>query len=849
MGPSFWVLLSFRPCYPECLGAVVPNFRQILKSRLNPQNHPDRYGMMRSLLTTPYAQGFEMRRTLFVLALLSLAGTWGTSSAVAQQRPAYSGKKSTLVDQLDEFGRKLIDGVFPLPRKPAPQSPAPPTTPWQSDSFRIPYESNSPAPGGAKSTSSNRPVSTRAGGGTSTSTGSASEQHPRLPRSASSAYKPDRQQGTSESGGRQHSAASSVMPPLHERLKYLRESAFPDVEEKDSKKKDVPATQPKVTGSKPEAGSGPAKSLSTAADIQRSAASSKRAAKAPLVESRPAVAEPRIASRSVVAGSGESGLSPSQPAAKKPTPAPAPSSEAARPSESGDDSASDDNVLFTRQSPILAVETLGPRRITVGKESVYELTIRNSGQVAAEQVVVTIDLPTWAEVLGAEATRGETTSPISGQDVAFSWRVGRVGAASKEKLVLRIVPRQSGPLDLAVKWASTPVGSQAMIEVQEPKLQMRIEGPREVLHGESEVYRLELVNSGTGDAEAVEISLAPVGTGNNTPARHRLGTVKAGEKKVIEVELTARQAGSLAIKVDARGDGVEAHLIEEIVVLQPALQIDIQSPEFQYVGTEATYRIRVSNPGTAAAKNVAVTASIPAGARYVSGAAGAHVSPEETSVTWALGVLEVGEEETLELTCGLGREGLSRLEVVSSAKGGLTTSKQATVKVEAIADLELDVTDPSGPVPVGSEATYQVRVHNRGTKSAEEVEVVAYFSQGIEPISVRGGRHRTAPGQVLFDKISSLAAGQDVEFEIKAKAETAGNHICRVEVYCKPLDTRLVSEETTHFYGGTQPSRHEPSSSVGRSDTAGPADESAPSGGGRLRTADQRPRLAPRKAQ
>jgi hypothetical protein len=126
-----------------------------------------------------------------------------------------------------------------------------------------------------------------------------------------------------------------------------------------------------------------------------------------------------------------------------------------------------------------------------------------------------------------------------------------------------------------------------------------------------------------------------------------------------------------------------------------------------------------------------------------------------------------------------------------------------------VADLTLDLSDPAGPVPVGSEAAYQVRVENRGTKSAEGVEVVVYFSEGIEPVAVEGARAQTAPGQVLFDKIPSLAPGQDLTLQIKAKAEKAGNHICRVEVHCKPLGVRLVSEETTRFYGDTSASQPE----------------------------------------
>jgi uncharacterized repeat protein (TIGR01451 family) len=503
----------------------------------------------------------------------------------------------------------------------------------------------------------------------------------------------------------------------------------------------------------------------------------------------------------------------------------------------------DGSLLFTRQSPILSVETMGPRRIMVGKESAYAVTLRNSGQVAADQVVVTVALPDWADVLGTEMSKGTAVSPEpGGTDAGVRWDIGRVGAKEAEKLALRIVPRQSQPFDLAVQWDYTPAVSQAMIEVQEPKLEMRLEGPREVLFGQSEVYRLELANSGTGDAEEVEITLMPIGTGEGVPATHKVGTIEAGQKKAIEVELTARQTGTLTIQVDARGDGgVVARVAHEVAVRRPALAIEVQAPSLQYVGTDATCLIRVSNPGTASAENVAVTATIPPGAEYVSSTAEGRLATDQKTVTWALENLDVGAETTLELTCNLGRPGLSRLEVTSSAAGGLTASREATVRVEAIADLELDVVDPAGPIPVDSEAIYQVRVRNRGTKSAEQVEVVAYFSHGIEPTAAEGGRYQTSPGQVAFESIPSLAAGKEVSLKIKAKAEAAGNHVCRVEVYCKPLGARLVSEETTYFYGGPGAAKQGPTSQSANVDS--------PVGDQPIRTADQRPTPAPPKGE
>ena len=68
----------------------------------------------------------------------------------------------------------------------------------------------------------------------------------------------------------------------------------------------------------------------------------------------------------------------------------------------------------------LNVQTLGPRRIVVGKEAVYEVTIQNSGEVAADDVVVFVGLPEWAGVAGAVASVGDTHPVPQGRAEPFS---------------------------------------------------------------------------------------------------------------------------------------------------------------------------------------------------------------------------------------------------------------------------------------------------------------------------------------------------------------------------------------------------------------------------------------------
>ena len=98
---------------------------------------------------------------------------------------------------------------------------------------------------------------------------------------------------------------------------------------------------------------------------------------------------------------------------------------------------------------------------------------------------------------------------------------GRLAANGKERLVLRIIPRESKPFDLAVRWDYKPVASQAMIEVQEPKVAMRLEGPREVHYGRREVFTLKLANTGTGDAENVVVALTPMARATISRSRRR----------------------------------------------------------------------------------------------------------------------------------------------------------------------------------------------------------------------------------------------------------------------------------------------------------------------------------------
>ncbi|HEY1601523.1 MAG TPA: hypothetical protein VGG64_18120 [Pirellulales bacterium] len=450
-------------------------------------------------------------------------------------------------------------------------------------------------------------------------------------------------------------------------------------------------------------------------------------------------------------------------------------------------------------SASISVETIGPRKISVGKEAKYKLVLKNSGAVSARDVVVTVVLPDFAEVVNSKGSTGDTEPAASGDGLC--WKLGMLAAQGREELTLDIVPRKSQPFELGVRWTQAPVASQTTVEVQEPKLALVLDGTKEVAYGEKAVYKLLLSNPGNGDAESVVITLMPLNPGDGPPVSHPIGVVRAGESKTIEVELVARQAGQVTIHAEAKASGdVTATLDQAVVVRRAALAISMHAPKKQYAGTQATYEMHVKNAGNAPAQNLRVKCRLPRGAEFVSCSSSGHRDEGDESIHWTIGSLEANADLTLSVVCSLRTPGVNQVEINCTADREVQQAASAKTQVEAVADLAMEVVDPSGPVLVGTDMVYEIHIRNRGSKSAESIDVVTYFSNGVEPVSVEGGPHELKPGMVVLRTIPALEMGREVVYKIKARADIAGRHRFRAELSCNPLDTKLTEEETTLFY-------------------------------------------------
>ena len=460
-------------------------------------------------------------------------------------------------------------------------------------------------------------------------------------------------------------------------------------------------------------------------------------------------------------------------------------------------------VLQTSQQPVIVSHVEGPKSIIVGREATFQVTLENTSSTTATDLSAQISVPEWAELVDAMSTSGVVERSSQGADAGvLEWKLRELAPRASQALRLRLIPRSGRPLQLGVRWSQAPVETQAIIEVQEPKLELAISGPKEVRYGKAQRYRLTLRNPGTGLTEQVSLRLIPPGGDAQSATTQKIGSLKPGEVRDIDLELTAREAGELLIQADATADGgLHAETTKTVLCRKPELKIDWRGPEEKYAGTVAAYYFRVSNPGTAATEAVAMSVKLPAGTEFISASEGYSINAATGVVSWQLGAINTSEEQFMQIRCKIARPGMNGFKLIAKTSDGeLTDSKDFQTNVIALADLKLEVSDPQGPLPMGESVAYEIRVRNRGTTNAENINVIGLFSDGIDPTTVEGAQFSLRDGRVSFHPIKSLPAGREILLRINAKANRVGTHVFRTEVTCPELDIKLAAEETTRFF-------------------------------------------------
>ena len=277
--------------------------------------------------------------------------------------------------------------------------------------------------------------------------------------------------------------------------------------------------------------------------------------------------------------------------------------------------------------------------------------------------------------------------------------------------------------------------------------------PKKVLIGDQVTLSITISNPGTGVATGVVLE-EHIPAGLQHPAgselEYQVGDLKPGESRKLDLPLVANRPGVATNLLSARGDGnLRAENKCDLEVVAPQLDVAVEGPKRRYLERQATYEFSVSNPGTAAARQVELVASLPQGLKFVSANNAGYYEESTRTVRWRLEELPANETGSVELVTMPVEAGQHALRLRGTAQKGLIVEKEQPVLVEGIAAILFQVADTVDPIEIGGETTYEVHVVNQGSKAAANVRLAIDLPPELKPLAAEGPtryRARRQPG-------------------------------------------------------------------------------------------------------
>ena len=273
-----------------------------------------------------------------------------------------------------------------------------------------------------------------------------------------------------------------------------------------------------------------------------------------------------------------------------------------------------DRALEGQQSPAIVLEKTAPDEIQVERKATFQIRVRNVGNAAAHNVIVVDRVPRGTEYVDAVPECSPTA------DGMLVWNLQTVQANEEVILAVNLLPKVAGEIGSVAQVAFQAQASVRTI-CTKPQLSLALTAPEQVLIGTTANFEIVVTNTGSGAATKVVIEEdVPEGFTHaaGRQLEHEIGTLLPQESRRLTLALEASKPGVYENRLTVRGEG---NLLEEdlrpIEVATPKLELSMQGPALRYLDRQATYVVRMANPGTAPARNVELVTYLPKGMKYV----------------------------------------------------------------------------------------------------------------------------------------------------------------------------------------------------------------------------------------
>lgn len=457
-----------------------------------------------------------------------------------------------------------------------------------------------------------------------------------------------------------------------------------------------------------------------------------------------------------------------------------------------------EKALEGAQSPTLTIEKIAPQEIQVGKPAMFEIVVRNVGAATASDVEIHDLVP--------QGTQLKSSNPAAARGKAgeLIWLLGAMKPGDEARVSMELLPTTEGEIGSVATVRFAAAASVRTI-CTKPELVVEVQIPRTVLAGDDVPVKIRVSNPGTGAATGIFLTeIVPAGMEHTAGGEleYEVGDLQPNESRELELSLRAVKEGSVVNVIQGEGDGaLRSETKTQVEIVAPALTVDIEGPKRRYLDRQATYTVSLANPGTAAAREVALTSYLPKGMQFVEADNHGEYDASTHSVRWLLEELPAKEKGSVTMTTLPVEPGQQLLRVETTAARGVSAKQEEAIMVEGASSIVFQVVDTADPIEVGGETIYEVLVANQGSKEATNVQLTIALPEGMKALDADGpARFNIAARQVAFQALAQLGPKQETKFRVRVQCVAAGDHRCHVQLTSDDMKTPVTKEEGTRVY-------------------------------------------------
>ena len=266
----------------------------------------------------------------------------------------------------------------------------------------------------------------------------------------------------------------------------------------------------------------------------------------------------------------------------------------------------------------------------------------------------------------------------------------------------------------------------------------------------------------------------------------RVPRVDAGVIMTMKVWLRAEREGTFENCVSVMADPMAC---SKVVIGKASLAVEKTGPADAVLGSDVAYSITVRNTGSAVAKNVVVTDTVPSGMRHVSG---------QSTLTFNVGDLAPGASKTIPVTLKANERGNFCNKATAVASNAKEVSKEACTQVRKHL-LKITKSTEQKELTIGQTATYTIAVANQGDTAQTGVIVTDTAAPGTTIVEAVGG---TVSGSMATWNVGTIDAGANKTLTVKIKTVQAGN-FCNTATVMSREGQRDSAQACTVWQGVT----------------------------------------------